>query len=180
MKKFTFILILILLLSFSAFVSAKTNSFGINAGLVMPLGDLSDVYEMGYGFGGIFRMATGNPSMMVAMGVSYMALPGKTEKESGAGWSYEITYEDASMISIFAGPQLGKEQGVYFLPAITGNFDDGESRFGLDLGGGFLYPFGSGSTKFDISAKFSMTNLIGKEKGENAANVIRLNVGVAF
>jgi hypothetical protein len=84
------------------------------------------------------------------------------------------------LISIFAGPQIGKEKGIYFLPAITANFDEGESRFGLDIGGGYLTPLGSGNTKLNISAKYSLVNLIGKEEGERASNVIRILASVNF
>jgi hypothetical protein len=180
MKKILTTLVIAFLLSNVIYAQSKT-SFGINGGLAIPTGDIADSHKMGFGFGGVVIIGTSNPTVGVALGVSYITLPGKTISESGYGWSMTIEFESANLISIFAGPQLGKEKGPYFLPAITANFDEGESRFGLDIGGGVLVPLGSSSnTKLNISAKYSITNLIGKQEGEGTSSVIRILAGINF
>lgn len=184
MKKILITLVIAFLMFNVIYAEAKT-SFGINSGVAIPTGNTADTHKMGFGFGAVVNFATSSPIVGVTLGASYIRLSGKTETISHSGpiysFSYTIEYESADLFSIFVGPQIGKERGFYFLPAITANFDDGgESRFGLDVGGGILVPLGSGNTKLNISATYSLLNLIGKEEGEDSANVIRILAGINF
>ncbi|MGH7454052.1 MAG: TonB-dependent receptor domain-containing protein, partial [bacterium] len=148
--------------------------YEINAGLAIPTGELADTHEMGFEFGGSGYVATNNPYIMAVLGASYTTFPGKTN--SGAG----LTLPSFNPFKVFLGTQFGREKGFYFLPAATANFEEDFSRFGLDIGAGFLLPIGAGNTKLDLGTKFSMINLLGKENGEKTVNALRLGVGVAF
>lgn len=184
MKK-SLVLFVITILGLSNFVySQNKSSFGINGGLAIPTGKLSDSQELGFQFGGIGRIVTGSPTVMVAIGASYTMLSGKKEDVTlYAGPSTfvgTIEYESFKPFNVFVGPQFGKEKGIYFLPAITGNFEEDWTRFGIDIGAGALIPVGTGKTKVDLSVKFSLMNLIGKEEGEESASVFRILAGLTF
>jgi hypothetical protein len=153
---------------------------GVNAGVGIPTGDVADFLKTGFTLGGTVLFPTSNPNVGILAGASYLRLPGKTISESFGGSTFTLEVSSSNLVSIFAGPKVGKEKGAYFLPAVSGNFDDGESRFGLDLGGGFLMPIGTGTKMFDISGKFSLTNLVGKQEGESSSNVIRILAGIIF
>ena len=143
-------------------------NFGINAGLAIPSGSLGDTQKMGFEFGGIARIATGSPSIMVSVGATYMMFPGKTD------------LVDFTLFQVFVGPQFGKEKGAYLLPAIAGNFSENWICLGLDIGAGVLLPISIDNTKFDIGVKYSLMNIIRREQGKGSANAIRLRVGVAL
>ena len=167
-SKFTFHLYHKLKLKYSR----SKNSFGLNFGLAIPTGDMSNTNNMGIDFSAAIKIVTSNPSVGATLGASYISLSGKTKTG--------IIYNSKNLISIFAGPQIGKEKGPYFLPAITANFSEGDSRIGLDIGGGYLVPLKVGNTKLNVGAKYSIVNLIKEDEGEDLFNVIRILAGINF
>lgn len=183
MKKF-FILIAILTVLSNLSFAQSTINLGINGVLAIPTGEISENYKTGFGAGVLILIPTSNPTISVTLGAAYESYPGKTvtETSSGPGWYEKTTTEYAatSLISIFIGPKIGQKKGPYFLPAISVNLNEGEIRFGLDIGGGFLIPMGAGKTKFNLGAKYSLINLIGKEENEKSAGGFRIFAGLVF
>ena len=69
---------------------------------------------------------------------------------------------------------------VNFDPAILNQFaSPAISRTGLDIGGGveIKIPF---LITFDVSAKYNMLNLWGKQSGEGSISTFNLNLSVIF
>lgn len=174
MKRIVTALLAIFLVSNVFYAQSKTE-FGIDAGLVLPTGDLSDLQSAGFnlGFGAKFR--TKSPTTAIALGLNYSKLSGETINLG----SVRVEVESADILSFYGGPRFGKENGFYFLPAAALNFIDGETRVGLDLGTGFLVPINK-ITKFNIGVQFNMTNIIGKDDGEISFNVFKIVAGIHF
>ena len=170
MKK-TFSLVLIMILGLSSFLySTNKDSFGINGGLAIPIGELAECVEPGFQFGGVARIATRSPSLMVAFGANYAIFSGKKE--------HFRVYNSLKILNIFVGPQFGKEKGVYFLPAITGNFEEDWALFGIDIGAGaLLLNSETGKTKLDLSVKFSLINPLGEG---GSISIFRILAGLTF
>jgi hypothetical protein len=181
MRNINLLLALIIILGFSTMLVGQSKSnFGINTGIADRVGKLSSDYKPGCHFGFIGRISVQSPIVMIAGGIIYSHLPGSTKTFSGPGFSSTTTHDNLNLISVFVGPQFGKEDGFYFLPSICGNFYEGNTRFGLNIGLGELYPVGTKSAKFDCGGKFSIINLIGKDKDEVAANMISIYIGLVF
>lgn len=110
-----FFLFLMVFLCFSCFVNSQSkSSFGINGGLAIPRGNLSEFQDIGFQIGGNYRIASDSSIYTIVMGASYTELSGK---EINA-----IKIKSFNPFNIFAGLQFGKQKGLYFLPAITCNF----------------------------------------------------------
>lgn len=171
----------LLLLGNMIFAQSKI-SFGINADVAIPTGEFSNNYKVGFGGGFLALIKTSSPNLGVVLGASYENFPGKTvtETNSGPGWweTVTTTYLATNLVSFYAGSQIGKEKGPYFLPAISLNVNEGETRFGLDIGAGFLAPLGTGKTKLNVGSKYSIINLVGKQEGEETASGIRIFLGI--
>ena len=163
MKKFFVVLVICVL--FTATVGAKPN-FGINVGAAIPTGDFADYYENGFTIGGDAIINRSGP-VDVAFGLNFTNLSAE--------------YGDSeALVSAYLGPKFGKETGLYFLPAVAANINDGDARMGVDLGTGVLFPVGSGNKKLNISFKFSVLNLVGKEDNEDTLNMFRIGAGIFF
>jgi hypothetical protein len=184
---------LVLVLGFSGILLSQSKPrFGVNIGVAIPTGDAKDAYKTGFQIGGIVRVPTTNPVIAFAGGAYVTFCTGKTVTEtetwteSGPGWwstttaTWTYKYDDAKPFTVFAGAQFGKEIGYYFLPAVTANFREDWTRFGMDIGAGCQVPVGEKDMKADFSAKYSVLNIIGKEKGEIAINGIRIIIGLNF
>ncbi len=157
--------------------------FGMYANAAIPVGGFAKSHKLGVEFGGVGRIQTNNPSLMVSFGASYTTFPVKTDSLSGifGNTKFESLFKSFNHLKVFLGPRVGKETGIYFLPAISGTFDDNFTRLGFDAGSGIVIPVGTGNTKYDLGAKFSLLNLIGKdEDNEENIYVLRLGAGVVF
>jgi hypothetical protein len=158
--------------------------FGINANLVVPLGDISDSYQLGYGAGLNVLFPTKKPSCKIFTGLFFVYFPGKTTTEinSGPGWYEEVTYTThaTAIVSLSVGPQLGKSEGIYFLPAMSFITYQSYVRVGFDVGGGFLFPSKKASQKFNIGASLGLPNIIGKGEYEDTYMYLRVFVGMLF
>lgn len=182
MKNIAALFIVIFFSGSAGFAQSKVD-IGINGHLGIPVGEMANRLDMGFGGGLWFVIPVSSPMVGIAMGASYESYPGKNVTTTSSGsWGYESTttiYGTTGLGSIFAGPKIGKENGPYFLPAISMNIQT-EVRFGIDIGGGFLVPFGPGMTKLNVGAKYSMINLIGTNDGEISASGIRIVAGIVF
>ena len=59
--------------------------FGINANLVIPLGDISDSYKLGYGAGLNVLFPTKQPKCRIFTGLFFVYFPGKVTTEINSG-----------------------------------------------------------------------------------------------
>lgn len=173
MKKLVTTLLVLFLMGNLFYAQSKTE-FGFTAGLAIPTGDIADFHNTGFDLGFSAKFPT-SESMGIVAGFNYASLSGE---EINLGFA-KVEVENADIISLYAGTQFGKEKGIYFLPALALNFIDDNTRVGIDLGTGFLIPVGEGA-KLNIGIKFNMTNLIGKDDGENAVNVFKIIAGINF
>lgn len=153
-------------------------AFGLEAGLVVPTGSTSDKYGTGYGAGAFAIIPTSSTIISIIAGADYLSMSGTTKTEYiSSGITITTTYDDLQVGSIYAGPKIGKEDGVYFLPAISFNFST-ETRFGFYLGGGYLFPLES--IKLHLGARYGVLNLIGKDEDEDSEAGIGIFAGIVF
>jgi hypothetical protein len=156
------------------------NTFGINAGQVIPTEDLEDFYDDGVRFEILANLDTPSPLVDVSFGFSYTNLPGRTFHYYYDDHYYAYDYESSDLFSIFLGPKFGKGKGLYFIPDMAVNFDEHDTRFGIDMGIGYLIPMDFKKTCIDISARYSVLNLIGQEDGEDSLEMVILSAGILF
>jgi hypothetical protein len=178
MKSVITIVVVLMIMVSVGFAQSKVD-VGINAHLGIPMGDMSDRYDMGFGGGLVVMIPLSSTTTAITIGGSYESYGGKSQTTSGPGWWETTTYHAMGIVSFFVGPKFGKETGAYFLPAVSLNVMD-EVRFGIDIGGGALIPVGSGPAKLNIGAKYSIANLIGGNEGELTVGGIRIVVGIVF
>ena len=167
MKNMLSVFCLLILVTGAASAAMKYD-FGLNGGTAIATGDLADTHENGVSFGGVFNLATYESSLFGTFGANYAMFSGKTE---GA-----IEFDNVDLFTVFGGLQIRRESGLYFVPAATLNFDEGDSRFGIDLGIGYLVPFGYERVRLDVSCKYSITSL-NKEDGGKSPKILRLTIG---
>ena len=183
MKSISVLTIIVLLVN-PSWGQSKT-SFGINANLALPVGKTSDKYGLGYGVGGLVKIPTSSPTVSILAGADYLNLPGKTTTETEtislpgyySSTTTTTTYADLQLISIFAGPKIGKEDGPYFLPAVAANYAE-EFRLGVYLGGGVLFPLKS--VKLHLGLRYGVLNIIGQDDDEELESGISISAGLVF
>ena len=167
-------LLLLITLSLTLICYAKADTdFGLNVGAAIPTATLADAYEAGINIGAVCLFDTSSSIVDVALGTDIAWLSEKS------GY-YSSSDSGSVLFSIYSGPKFGKETGLYFLPAIAANVNDGDARIGVDLGGGILIPGASERLKVNINAKFSVLNLIGKEDGEDTLDLVKISIGLIF
>lgn len=161
-------------------------AFGLEGGLAVPTGSTSNKYGVGFGAGAFAIITTSSTTVSVVIGADYLNMPGKTktEYEEGSGPGHisggittKTTYYGLQVGSFYAGPKFGKEDGAYFLPAISLNFSS-ETSFGFYLGGGVLIPLES--IKLHLGARYGILNFIGKDKNEDSEGGIAIVVGIVL
>jgi hypothetical protein len=182
MKIFVTMIIVLMVFGTTGFAQSKVD-VGLNAVLGIPVGETADHYGMGFGGGLWVIIPLSSPTVSIALGGGVESYSGKsvTERSSGSwGWMEQTTtYHDMTFGSLFFGPKIGQETGPYFLPAVSLNYGT-EFRMGFDIGGGLLFPMGTGMTKFNLGAKYSIINLIGASDNEASQSGIRIVVGIVF
>ena len=152
-------------------------AFGLEAGLVVPTGSTSVKYGTGYGAGAFAIIPTSSTIVSIIAGADYLNMPGTTKTEQISIGITTTIYDDLQIGSIYAGPKFGKEDGIYFLPAISFNFST-EIRFGFNLGGGYLLPLKS--IKLHLGARYGILNVIGKDDDEDSEAGIGIFAGIVF
>lgn len=177
--------IVLILVQMTILLGQSKFALGVEAGLVMPMGTTSDKYETGFGVGAFTMIPISSSSISIAIGGDYFSFAGKTTTETKVytgpvvfGTVTTTTYyNDFHPVSIYAGPKIGNESGLYGLPALSFNFSD-ETRFGINLGGGYLFPLSS--VKLHVAARYCILNLFGRNEGEDLKDGIGIFAGVVF
>ncbi len=153
----------------SSFFNAGT----FNAGTVIPVGDLADLYSTGIDFGLKLKFSI-NTNVNFACGYLYSYYP-LSEDETISGGSNEYS----SILKIFIGPQepIWTNKNFYIFPNIAGNFSGGSFRLGIDGVLGLEVPLGA-NYYFDISLRYELQNLIGKNEEELTISAIHPAIGI--
>ena len=157
-------------------ISSSNSGFNYNAGyhisakakLDIPLFPLTPVVTIqyyilngSYSFAG-FTGSTSQKIFSAGIGAEYSLLPGPISPYLAIDLEFNnigaVSYQPA-VLNQFASPAI--------------------SRTGLDIGGGveIKIPF---LVTFDVSAKYNMLNLWGKENGEGSLSTFNLNLTVLF
>jgi hypothetical protein len=149
--------------------------FGVGGGAALPSGTLSDGVGTGWFAGAKLRVDGLIPVRLVASG-QYTRLPIKSPStESFVGYSFGAGLEYAIPSPVIQ-PYLGIDALVNSLTT-TDSGAVSTTREGLGLGGGVVVSvpaFGS----IDLSVKYQMLNLMGKETSED--NLSQISAGVTF
>jgi hypothetical protein len=149
---------------------------GLYGGTTLPLGTLADSTNSGWHAGAKARFSGFMPLSVLVAG-QYNRIPMKTWGESmtaitvGAGLEYPLT-------AMVVKPYLGVDGFVSILSS-TAPGAASVTREGIGLGGGvqFSVPaFGS----FDLSAKYQMINLLGKETNEETQSQLSVSLAIMF
>jgi len=182
MKKLPYLLLI--LINFSNLLIAQDKiSLGVNAGLAIPVADLSDTQKFGFEFGGICCISTKISFVKSVVGCRYTIFPGRTKTNNVDGinnsFTHMVDHNDFNPFTILLGPQIEINDFTYFLLAITSNYEE-EWRLGLDIELSESYPIGMSNILINIGTKFSYMNIAGKEKGEGSVNAFRMVIGVYF
>lgn len=155
---------LVLLVSQQVYAQIRWSS-SLNAGAVIPIGDLADVYSTGYEFG-LKLLPTNDRNVKLAGGLLYSFYPGN-EAES---------YGNSSILKLYLGTQI-ESRLFYILPAIAGNFSGGSFRLGFDGILGFTWSLNE-KWYLDLSGKYEIQNLVGMEDGESTVSAMHIGLGI--
>ncbi len=182
MKKQLLVAAIVLLLAsaagFAQVPSPPVNlQLGLGGGVALPSGKLSDGVNTGWFAGAKLRVDGLIPVRLVATG-QYTRLPFKSPStESMAVYSFGAGIEYA-IPSPMIQPYLGVDAMVHSITS-TATGATSFTREGLGLGGGVVISvpaFGS----IDVSAKYHMLNLMGKDPGEDDLSQISVGASVMF
>jgi len=149
---------------------------GVGGGISLPNGKLNDSDNTGFHVGAKARLHGSIPVNIVLSG-NYNRLPNKSGSESdviwmiGAGLEYPIP-------SIEVKPYLGADVLVSSFSS-TAAGSQSITREGLGLGAGVAFPVPAVGN-FDVSVKYQMLNLVGKESNEDTISQIAANVSLMF
>ncbi len=176
MKKLKIIFCFVVLL-FSKQVYTQTNfSLSINAGTVIPIGNLADLYSTGFDVGIKLLKLTRNKNITFSGGFLYSHYPRINEEINS-----DDSNETSSITKLFLGPQIpiGKKKQFYIFPNIAGNFSGGSFRLGIDGILGFEIQVSTNSY-FDISFRYELQNIVGKKDEESTISALHLAIGVGM
>lgn len=157
-------------------VSPVSLDLGLGGGVTVPAGTLADAVDAGWHAGAKARLGGAIPIGLVASG-TYNRLPNKVGDVSNVQWMLGVGAE-MSIPSIIVHPYVA---GEVLVNVLTTTADNAPSRtregLGLNAGVQLSVPmFGD----FDVSLKYQMLNLIGKEDGEDSISQVAANVMLMF
>ena len=149
---------------------------GIGGGISLPNGTLSDIDNTGYNGIGKLRLHGVLPLNITGMAM-YNRLPNKVGGESDQQWMFGGGLEYA-MMSLVVHPYIG---GDVFYTSFTNSAAGSptKSRGGAGIGIGAIFGL-PGSGGIDVSAKYQMMNLMGKDSGEETLSQISINAAWMF
>jgi len=167
MKKVLFVLLALLLFAGTTQGQGKGVALSIGPEVAIPMGDFTDVTELGIGFGGTVKIEFGVSNNLVILGtVGYLTFMEGETSLLGATVTTSMT-----AIPVFAGLKyyFGKttfyvlgEAGMHFLtidveasvPGVSaGTGSESDSEFGFAFGAGYEIKVGK-SGAVDLCAKY--------------------------
>lgn len=157
-------------------LSAQGLRWGVNAGLLMPMGDYNDIDKLGWiASGGATYWLTGG-TLGVRGDVSY----GQT-KHDGADGSTTIVGGMASLVYGF-GPSTASARpfvtgglGFYDVKIDVPGFGSGsESKIGFGIGAGVMFKMGTGGTRVVLATRFTSVTT------DPAWTFLPITVGLSF
>ncbi len=138
---------------------------GIGGGVTAPTGTLSDIVDPGWNAGAKLRLEGWIPLHIVALG-QYTHLPQKSPStESNITWMFGAGLEFPFELPIVS-PYLAVD-GVVNSLTTTASGASSITRGGLGVGGGAQVKVPMVGA-LDVSVKYQMLNLTGKESNENS------------
>ncbi len=154
MKKLIFFIVV--LFSFTSFAQKSTSpnmAFGAQVGLAVPVGDLSDYANMGFGILGSYIYGL-NQNFDLVASIGFISFSMKADGVSGhtfpfiAGGRYYFTNQPTRFYGLL-------NIGTY-VTSVSDNFGDSvtSTDFGFSIGGGFKYPLNQKIT-LDGNAKYN-------------------------
>ena len=158
-------------------VSAQGLRWGVNVGLLMPLGDYNTADKPGWivGGGGTYWLTGGN--LGVRGDVSY----GQT-KHDGAGGSTKIAGGMASLVyglapsSAAARPFVTGGVGLYNVKVdVTGFGSASETKVGFGIGAGVAFKMGTGGMRVVVATRFTSVGTSG-----SSTTFLPIVVGLTF
>jgi opacity protein-like surface antigen len=152
-------------------LSAQGLRWGVNAGLLMPMGDYADLDKMGWIVGGGATSWLTGGALGVRADVSY----GTTKRDAGAG-DTKIVGGMASVV-YGLGPSTASAR-----PFVTGglgmyNVDFGaasETKVAFGVGAGVMIKAGTGGMRIVIATRFTSVSL------DPALTFLPITVGLTF
>ena len=191
------VLALVVVFAGVSLVQAQGIKYGVGAGLNLFTGDLSKDYDPVTGSGGLGYTAEPAFGVKAKLGLPMLPLSiaahvNYTMMKSELTVLNQTYKAESSLLTIGAGVEFSLIPGPLspYLAAdllynsfgttkITGMPDqDGESRFGVGIGAGI--GFNLMVINLDLSAKYNLNNLIGKEDGEPDMNTVMVQLHVMF
>jgi opacity protein-like surface antigen len=166
MKRFLVPLTSTLLFAAVASVASAQGSSGSHVGLaggaIVPVEDAKDVYDTGYHGSLLFAFNAATAPLGVRIEGTYAKMDGKVSFPDFAPEDVRIGYGTANLVvgprSWSVRPYLIGGGGVYRMKfrgsVLTGNFEQSQTKFGWNAGGGISFPIGSETTVF-VEARYN-------------------------
>jgi hypothetical protein len=185
-----FLIIIFMLLATSSF--AQGVKFGIGGGLSTISSSTSGLsYNAGYNIAAKAKLDIPLFPLTPVVFIQYYVMGGSYSFANFTGSTKQKTFSagigaEYSLIPGPISPYLALDLGfnnigeVTYQPSIANQFSSpGISRTGLDIGAGvdISIPF---LITFDVSAKYNMLNLFGKQGGEGSISVFNVDLMVIF